>query len=110
MDIVGYSKLTINEQSEAVQQLNAIVRDSPEVQATDAEGKLIRLSTGDGVALIFRTNPQAPLLSAIEISRALKSHPRLPVRMGIHTGPINEVLDVNAGQMWPDPESTWPRE
>ena len=95
MDIVGYSKLTINEQSDAVRQLNNIVRDSPQVRATDTEGKLIRLPTGDGIALIFRTNPEAPLLSALEIGRALKSLPTVPVRMGIHSGPINEVLDVN---------------
>ena len=95
VDIVGYSKLLINEQSEQIQKLNEIVRGTDQVRLADAEGKLLLLPTGDGGALVFRTNPEAPVLCALEISKALKSHPELQVRMGIHSGPVNEVTDLN---------------
>src|SRR5438105_1291629 len=95
IDIVGYSKFLINEQSEQIQTLKAIVRGTEQVRLAEAEGKLLRLPTGDGGALVFRNSPEAPVLCALEISKALKSHPELRVRMGIHSGPVNEVVDLN---------------
>src|SRR5213082_1552985 len=95
VDIVGYSKLLINEQSEQIQKLKEIVRGTEQVRLAEAEGKLLRLPTGDGGALVFRTSPEAPVLCAMEISKALKNHPELHVRMGIHSGPVNEVTDLN---------------
>src|ERR1700758_1949246 len=90
IDIVGYSKLNIHEQSQQLETLKQIVRGTDQFKKTEAEGKLLRLPTGDGGALVFRTNPEAPVLCAIEISRALKNHPALKVRMGVHSGPVNE--------------------
>jgi TolB-like protein/Flp pilus assembly protein TadD len=95
VDIVGYSKLLITEQSEQLQKLKEIVRDTEQVRLAQAEGKLLRLPTGDGGALVFRNNPEAPVLCAMEIAQVLKSHPALRVRMGIHSGPVNEVTDLN---------------
>src|SRR5438093_729159 len=95
LDIVGYSKLLINEQSEQIQKLKQIVRGTEQFRLAEAEGKLLRLPTGDGGALVFRNSPEAPVLCALEISKALKSHPELLVRMGIHSGPVNEVTDLN---------------
>jgi len=95
MDIVGFSKSVINEQSEMLRQLNQIVRDTDQVRAAEAAGKLIRLPTGDGMALAFFTTPDAPLRCAIEISRILQSLPNLPVRIGINSGPVDEIMDVN---------------
>jgi TolB-like protein/Tfp pilus assembly protein PilF len=95
IDIVGYSKLLINEQSEQIQKLKEIVRGTEQVRLAEAEGKLLRLPTGDGGALVFRNNPEAPVLCALEISQALKGHPDLHVRMGIHSGPVNEITDLN---------------
>src|SRR2546421_6138002 len=95
IDIVGYSKLLINEQSDQIQKLKEIVRGPDQFRLAEAEGKLLRLPTGDGAALVFRNSPEAPVLCAIEISKALKSHPALRVRMGIHSGPVNEITDMN---------------
>ena len=95
IDIVGYSKLLISEQSELLQTLKEIVRGTEQFRLAQAEGKLLPLPTGDGAALVFRTSPEAPVLCALEISRALKSHLELPVRMGIHSGPVNEITDLN---------------
>src|SRR5438093_1363749 len=95
IDIVGYSKLLINEQSEQLRTLKEIVRQTEQFRLAEAEGKLLRLPTGDGGAPVFRTNPEAPVLCALEISKALKNHPKLRVRMGIHSGPVNEVTDLN---------------
>jgi TolB-like protein/Flp pilus assembly protein TadD len=95
IDIVGYSKLLINEQSEQIRTLREIVRGTEQFRLADAEGKLLRLPTGDGGALVFRTSPEAAVLCAMEIAKALKSHPELRVRMGIHSGPVNEVTDLN---------------
>jgi len=95
VDIVGYSKLLINEQSERIQELREIVRGTKQFRLAEAEAKLMRLPTGDGGALVFRTSPEAPVLCALEISKALKEHPELRVRMGIHSGPVNEVADLN---------------
>jgi TolB-like protein/Tfp pilus assembly protein PilF/class 3 adenylate cyclase len=95
IDIVGYSKLLIDEQRERIQELREVVRGTKQFRLAEAEGKLLRLPTGDGGALVFRTSPEAPVLCALEISRALKTHPKLRVRMGIHSGPVNEVADLN---------------
>jgi TolB-like protein/cytochrome c-type biogenesis protein CcmH/NrfG len=95
IDIVGYSKLLITEQSERLKTLKEIIRATEQFRLANAAGKLLGLPTGDGAALVFRTNPEAPVLCALEISKALKSHPELPVRMGIHSGPVNEVTDLN---------------
>jgi TolB-like protein/class 3 adenylate cyclase/Flp pilus assembly protein TadD len=95
LDIVGYSKLLINEQSEQIQTLRKIVRGTEQCRIAEAEGKLLRLPTGDGGALVFRNSPEAPVLCALEISKELKNHPELHVRMGIHSGPVNEVVDLN---------------
>src|SRR5712692_6997494 len=95
IDIVGYSKLLLKQQSELLRELNEIVSGTNEFRQADSEGKLIRLPTGDGMALVFRTDPEGPAQCAMEIARALKSHPRIQLRMGIHSGPVNEVADVN---------------
>jgi TolB-like protein/Tfp pilus assembly protein PilF/class 3 adenylate cyclase len=95
IDIVGYSKLLIDEQRERIQELREIVRGTEQFRLAEAEGKLMRLPTGDGGALVFRTSPDAPVLCALEISKALKTHLELRVRMGIHSGPVNEVADLN---------------
>src|SRR5256714_15502517 len=81
IDIVGYSKGLINEQSESLQKLKEIVRGTEQFRLAEAEGKLLRLPTGDGGALVFRNTPEAPLLCALEISETLKSYPELRVRM-----------------------------
>jgi TolB-like protein/cytochrome c-type biogenesis protein CcmH/NrfG len=95
IDIVGYSKLLINEQSEQIQKLKQIVRATEQFRLAEAEGKLLRLPTGDGGALVFRNSPEAPLLCALQIAKDLKAHLELQVRMGIHSGPVNEVTDLN---------------
>ena len=95
IDIVGYSKLLINEQTKQIQKLREIVRGTEQFRLADAEGKLLRLPTGDGGALVFRTNPEAPVLCAVEIAKAVKNHPDLRLRMGIHSGPVNEITDLN---------------
>ena len=95
IDIVGYSKLLITEQRDHLQTLKEIVRATEQFRIAEAEGKLLRLPTGDGGALVFRTNPEAPVLCALEISKELKNHPQLKVRMGIHSGPVNEITDLN---------------
>src|SRR6516225_1924296 len=95
IDIVGYSKLLITEQQEHLQKLKEVVRGTEQFRVAEAEGKLLRLPTGDGGALVFRTNPEAPVLCASEISKKLTKHPRLHVRMGVHSGPVNEITDLN---------------
>jgi len=95
IDIVGYSKLLITEQSAQLQTLKEIVRGTEQVRRAEAEGKLLRLPTGDGGALVFRTSPEAPVRCAMEIAKSLKSYPKLRVRMGIHSGPVNEISDLN---------------
>src|SRR5256885_6753337 len=95
IDIVGYSKLLINEQSEQLQKLKQIVRGTEQFRLAEAQGNLLRLPTGDGGALVFRTSPEAPVRCAVEIGQELKRHPELRVRMGIHSGPVNEITDLN---------------
>src|SRR5437868_7870211 len=95
VDIVGYSKLLLNEQSQILDELNEVVRSTEQVRLAQDAGALLRLPTGDGVALIFRSSPEAPVQCALEIARALKNHPKLQLRMGIHSGPVNEVTSAD---------------
>src|SRR5712672_3110667 len=101
IDIVGYSRLLITEQRDQIQKLKAIVRGTEQFRLAEAEGKLLRLPTGDGGALVFRTSPEAPVLCALAITKELqkdpgsKERPQLRLRMGIHSGPVNEVTDLN---------------
>jgi adenylate cyclase len=95
IDIVGYSKLLINEQRERLETLNQIVRQTAQFRESEASGMLVRLPTGDGMALIFRDSLEAPVRCALEIDAALRSQTSIPVRMGIHSGPVSEVSDVN---------------
>src|SRR5213078_4044229 len=95
IDIVGYSRLSVNEQHSAVEELNQIVRSSGQFQKAEAANRLLKIPTGDGMALVFYTSPEAPAQCAVEISCALKEHPRLQLRMGIHSGPVSGVVDVN---------------
>src|SRR5205823_699488 len=95
IDIVGYSKLSINDQHAAVEKLNQVVRTSEQFQRADSAGRLLKVATGDGMALVFYTSPEAPAQCAVEISRSLKEEPRLQLRMGIHSGPVSGVVDVN---------------
>jgi TolB-like protein len=95
MDVVGYSKLLLNEQREIQAQLTEIVRGTQHFRAAEAAGKLIRLPVGDGMALVFFNSPEAPVHCALEINEALKAHPQLKLRMGIHSGPVSGVTDVN---------------
>src|SRR6266849_4041327 len=95
IDIVGYSKLLINEQRERLETLNEIVRTTPQFRDSEASGMLVRLPTGNGLALIFRDTLEAPVRCALEIGKALKNYSEITVRMGIHSGPVSEVRDVN---------------
>src|SRR5437763_5853543 len=95
IDIVGYSKLSIEDKHAAIEELTNIVRASEQFQRAEAANRLIRIPTGDGMVLVFYTNPEAPAQCAVEISCALNEHPRLQLRMGIHSGPVSGVVDVN---------------
>ena len=95
IDIVGYSKLSINDQNAAVEELTQVVRGSEQFQKAEAADRLLKIATGDGMALVFYTSPEAPAQCAVEISRARKDYPRLQLRMGIHSGPVSGVVDVN---------------
>src|SRR5438046_2075793 len=95
MDVVGFSKFLINDQTEILEQLSQLVRETPHFREAEAAGKLIRLATGDGMALVFSNSAEAPVECALEISEALKTHPQIQLRMGIHSGPVNAVSDVN---------------
>jgi TolB-like protein/class 3 adenylate cyclase/Tfp pilus assembly protein PilF len=95
IDTVGYSKLSSNQQRAVVDELTEVVRSSDQYQSAEAAGRLIKIPTGDGMALVFYSSPEAPAQCAIEISSALKEHPRLQLRMGVHSGPVSGVIDVN---------------
>src|SRR6187200_3239341 len=95
IDIVGYSKLSINDQNAAVEELSQVARDSEQFQKAETTGRLLKIATGDGMALVFYTSPEAPAHCAFEISRARKERSRLQLRMGIHSGPVSGVVDVN---------------
>src|ERR1044071_7540931 len=96
IDIVGYSKLLTDEQSEALQELNQIVRSTEAARAAEAGGQLMILPTGDGMALVFTGSVEGPAECALEVSQALHAQPSLPVRMGIHSGPVQYIKDANA--------------
>ena len=95
VDIVGYSKLLINEQRALLDTLNQIIRNTDEFRSAETAGLLIKIPTGDGMALVFYNSPESPVECALEISRALKEHPQLQLRMGVHSGPVSGVVDVN---------------
>src|SRR3954464_2994395 len=95
IDIVGYSTRLTDEQRGLVDQLNQAVRSSTEFNRAAAAGRLKKIPTGDGMALIFHDSPEQPVECAVEISRVLKHHSDLPVRMGVHSGPVSAVTDVN---------------
>src|SRR6476659_4538938 len=95
IDVVGYTKLLVNEQIELLQELNQIVRSTECFRAAEASGKLNRVPTGDGMALFFFNSPEEPVRCALEISKALQDHLHIQVRMGVHSGPVNRVTDVN---------------
>src|SRR5438309_2992805 len=95
IDLVGYSKRLIDEQRELLNKLNSVVRETEVARTAEAAGKLTRIPTGDGMALVFRTSPEAPARCALEITKALREEPELQVRMGIHSGPVSDVTDVN---------------
>jgi adenylate cyclase len=95
IDIVGYSKLSINEQRAAIDELTQAVRTSEQFRNAEAGARLIKIPTGDGMALVFYKSPEEPVECALEISRALKEHPKIQLRMGVHSGPVSGVIDVN---------------
>jgi TolB-like protein len=95
IDVVGYSRLLVNEQIELLQELNQIVRGTECFRAAETKSKLVRVSTGDGMALLFFHSPEEPVRCALEISRTLQGHPHIQLRMGVHSGPVNQVTDVN---------------
>src|SRR5437016_1920060 len=94
MDIVGYSKLPINQQRALVERLNEIVRGTDEFHIAETAGRSLTIPTGDGITLVFYHSPEAPVECALEISRALKKHPELQLRMGVHSGPVSGVIDA----------------
>src|ERR1700747_2320458 len=95
IDIIGYSARPTDEQQGLVDQSNQAVRSSDECSRADAAGRLKKIPTGDGMALIFQDSPEQPIECAVEVSRVLKHYPDLPVRMGVHSGPVSAVTDVN---------------
>jgi TolB-like protein/class 3 adenylate cyclase/Flp pilus assembly protein TadD len=95
IDVVGYSKLLVNEQIELLQRLKEIVRSTESFRAAETRGELIRVPTGDGMALLFSRSPEQPVRCALEVTQALKGHPRIQLRMGAHSGPVSQVMDVN---------------
>src|SRR6204780_2530288 len=97
-DIVGYSKLPMDEQESLLMQLQDAVRHTPEFARAEASEELIRLPTGDGMALVFFRDPEAPVRCALELSRILRSYPEIKLRMGIHSGPVYRVADINANR------------
>ena len=96
MDIVGYSKLLVDEQAELVKELGDVINNTEAARQAEARGQLIRLPSGDGMALVFTNSVEAPVKCALEMSAVLKTKPNLPLRMGVHSGPVQQVEDVNA--------------
>src|SRR5438046_4364564 len=95
IDVVGYSKLLVNEQRGVIEELNELVRKTPQVRKSDAAGKLIRIPAGDGMALVFFQTLEEPVQCAMEIAKTLKNRPNVRVRMGVHSGPVDQIKDVN---------------
>ena len=94
IDVVAYSKMATDDQRAAIEELNQIVQSTDEFRKAESENRLLKLATGDGMALIFYHSPEDPVECALEISRALKEHPELRLRMGVNSGPVNGVVDV----------------
>jgi TolB-like protein/class 3 adenylate cyclase len=95
IDVVGYSKLLVNEQRAVIEELNQLVRKTPQVRKSDSAGKLIRIPAGDGMALVFFQTPEEPVQCAMEIARGLRNHPQIQLRMGVHSGPVDQMKDLN---------------
>src|SRR5215471_7603486 len=95
LDVVGYSKLLVNEQRAVIEALNGAVREADEYREAESTGHLIKVPTGDGMALVFNSTQEAPVECALEISRALKKYPSFRVRMGVHSGPVSGLMDLN---------------
>ena len=95
IDIVGYSTFSAHEQNSRIEELNQIVRLSEQFQKAQAAKRILKVPSGDGMALVFYKSPEEPAQCAFEISRALKQHPRLRIRMGIHSGLVSAVVDVD---------------
>src|SRR5262249_1072902 len=93
-DIVGYSKLPINQQRGLVERLSEIVRNTDEYRAAETAGRLITIPTGEGITLVFFDSSEKPTECAFEINRALKKHPELQLRMGVHSGPVSGIIDA----------------
>src|SRR5882757_569533 len=96
VDIVAYSKMASDDQRAAIEKLNQIVQLTDEFRKAESEKRLLKIATGDGMALIFYHSPEDPVECALEVSRALREqYPELRLRMGVHSGPVNGVVDVN---------------
>src|SRR5215468_483075 len=95
LDFVAYSKLSVNEQHARIEELNEAVRQSERFRKAEATNRILKIPTGDGMALVFYKSPEEPAQCAVEINRALKNNQRLQIRMGIHSGPVSGVVDVN---------------
>jgi class 3 adenylate cyclase len=95
IDAVGYSKLSLDDQRTLIERLNQLVRNTAEFRSAEAAGKLIKIATGDGMALVFYNRVEAPVECALQIIQGLKEHPELRLRMGMHSGPVSGVIDVN---------------
>src|SRR3984893_4508267 len=95
IDVVGYSKLLVNEQREVLQEVNQLVRKTPQFRKSERGGELIRIPSGDGMALGFFHSPEEPVQCALEIARAVRNDPKIRLRMGVHSGPIDQIEDVN---------------
>jgi class 3 adenylate cyclase len=95
VDIVGCSRLLTNEQRERLEELNAVVHSTDQFRSANAADKLVRLTTGDGMALAFFTSPDAPVRCALQIADGLRNEAHLPLRMGIHSGPVDPVSELN---------------
>jgi class 3 adenylate cyclase len=110
IDIVGYSKLLIGEQSEVVRELKEVVATSEQVRVAEEQGRLVSLPTGDGVALVFRDSAETPAHCALEIAHAVKKYPKLRLRMGIIAAQSIWLLTSTIERMLPERESTWRNE
>jgi len=98
MDIVAYSRMTMEEQEQVLRQLQEVVRNTSEFARAYGSDQIISLPTGDGMALVFFTDPEAPARCAVELNRAVRKEPALKIRMGIHSGPVYRVADINANR------------
>src|SRR6266571_5326580 len=96
IDIVAYSKMSIDDQRAAIEKLNQVVQSTDEYRKAESENRLLKIATGDGMALVFYKSPEEPVECALEISRAVREqHPELRLRMGVHSGPVSGVVDVS---------------